>query len=133
MEKENENTFIIKIGSSMHLMKSIKEIKLPDEYSHSSGYMKNTISLTDSDEFKQYKRLVKWDIDRAIECFNLIKESKEMYTKGYMIIPLYSPYSIDKIKEKGFTVERYGWAVDHENENLYKISWLVEDKNEEQV
>ena len=130
---ENENAIIVKIGSSIHLMKSMKEIKLPNEYSHSLRYMKDTtfFSFGGESEIEQFKKLVEWDVQRALKCFDLVKESQELYENGYMIIPLYSVKSIEKLKEKGFTVERYGWAVDCNDENLYKISWLVE--NEEQA
>ena len=127
---ENENAIIVKIGSSIHLMKSMKEIKLPNEYSHSLRYMKDTkfFSFGGESEIEQFKKLVEWDVQRALKCFDLVKESQELYEKGYMIIPLYSVKSIEKLKEKGFTVERYGWAVDCNDENLYKISWLVENE-----
>ena len=130
MEKEKEKTFIIKIGSSMHLMKSIKEIKLPDECSHSSRYMKDTkfFTLGRESEIEQFKKLVEWDVQRALSCFDLVKRSKELYEKGYMIIPLYSVKSIEKIKQKGFTVERCGWAVDYDDEDLYKVSWNKEEQ-----
>ena len=86
----------------------------------------NQIKFFDSPN--KYQKTVEWDVKRALEYFNLIKTSKELYMKGCMIIPLYCEDSVNALEEKGFKVSRYNWAINPDGEKLYKIYWEPEEQ-----